>query len=186
MTSSETQPTACADVEPTTRLVPAELEDILDSFAVLFDLVGPVLALDFPLLTRLWRRHVGAVPDDFEGAVRRALRLGYLRRVVVGVEPHILAGSSTPPPRPSLDETAEPETRLETRTPAQPDDSAAAPTRNDSASAEARELEEAAFRLQLAIDAETEKLLLFRVAVVLEVIAGLTLARELALWFAGV
>ncbi len=122
------------------------------------------------VLSGLWPRDMAPAPPlpRLEGALTRLVTSGSLRRVVVGVEPHLTLPEPGGAPHTSAAWSQAPaqERRTHAMALAEPD-------------------EQVAFDLQVAVDVEHERVLLFRVLLVLEAVGAFVLARELLLAWLG-
>jgi hypothetical protein len=141
---------------------------------------------------RQWPSGTGSELAEVPQRLQRLLALGLLRRVIIGRERHLCLdrGSAASPAQPTA---AVPPTPLPPN-PVPPDPvpldpaptSSAAPSSALAAATpipkEAAE-EHRRFRTQLLADVESERVLLFRVGIVLELLGLLTLLRHILLWY---
>lgn len=150
---------------------------------------GPLLPHDSGLLVVLWPTSTPPTPASLSGHVDALLHRGLLRRVIVGTEPHLAL------PRPSRElegyehELSSPNssnnpTTEWPNTDAGTKELAVPPSQppSESTTLSTEQSDDKAFGLRLEIDTETERVLLYRVAVVLMAIGSLTILREWVLY----
>ena len=180
--------------------------DVLASLRAMIS--GPSAVVPFmpTLLRNLWPEGHPPPPADLVGVVDNLVHRGYLRCVVVGCQRHLALPSttgrgtlpSTPPDAEKVTSAPSPPETGELVAAQAPDAAATedVPTASfqplpirstppDGGSTHHPEQtvdSERAFELQLRVDAETERVLLYRVGVVILALGGLTLLREWAMW----
>lgn len=108
---------------------------------------------DSTVLTKLWPPGFSKSLGTLEADIERLVHLGFVRRVFIGTEPHLLLPPSTTPERPQEQSTGK-----------------------------ADDPERQVFELQVRVDTETERVLLYRVFLIVLVIGGFVAAREWLLW----
>ena len=144
---------------PQGSAMPAELAAALDSLRTLLPQPGDVLPDDLDIITRLWPRDSRIEARSARAVLQRLLAVGLLRRVVIGSERYLCLAKDPEPVSPAV--TARPSAATE-KLPRLLDE----------------EEQQKLFQLQLVADVETERILLFRVGIVLELLALLTLLRH--------
>ncbi len=153
-----------------TSALPPELGQVLSSLRVLLPQAGDLLPDDDAILLHLWPRDCVSDPKQVPILVRRLLALGYLRKVIVGREAHLCLAQDPALPQASA------ETAIQTESHEQSAPQIDAKQERDHA-------EQRLFQLQMISDVETERVLLYRVAIVIELLALLTLLRQLLLYY---
>lgn len=156
--------------EPT---LPDELRPVLATLRELLREPGDLLPADDDIVVRQWPRDAKVDPKQVPGLLRRLVALGVLRKVVLGREVHLCLAANTGAvslPQASPDAT--------------PDGAGPAKSEtHDDESSDAKTAEQRLFQLQMIADVETERVLLFRVGIVLELLFLLTLLRQIVLWY---
>jgi hypothetical protein len=153
---------------PASAATPARLgvpRDLAAPYAALCEVLTQTQGLvpeDPSVLAKLWppgfAKSLGL--GTLEADIERLVHLGFVRRVFIGTEPHLLLPAA---PGPDLAKRAEP-----------------APT-----AAASEDPERQVFELQVRVDTETERVLLYRVLLIVLVIGGFVAAREWLLWVAN-
>lgn len=141
--------------------LPAELHAALTGLKCLMPHPGDMLPADPEILQRLWPRSSELQPASAVRLIERLQALGLVRRLIVGREPHLCLGESLPPPMAALQESST----------ARPQPEAADLAANHH------------FQLQLAMDVESERILLYRVGIVLALLGLFVLMRHCLLWY---
>lgn len=158
------------------RPLSADAEAVLAAVSDLAHSPGSLVPCDSQLLRALWPSTVPPA-TSVENGLRELLQAGLLRQVVVGTAAHVTAAT----PGPAATQAGSTSTQVGPElapTPTAP----AVPPRDDRRLADTPDLlDERLFELGVAVDAETERLLLYRLLLVLEAVAGVMMLRELAL-----
>lgn len=127
---------------------------------------GDLLPADPVILSRLWGDGAPTPPLEVGSRLEALVGLGLVRRIFVQREPHIAlprAHQATPAERPEAP-VAEPRATI-------------APSSSTERSAD--------FERLVTLDVERERVLLYRIAIVLEVLVAAVLLRALALTWLG-
>lgn len=139
--------------------VPRDLSPV---HAALSEVIGQAQGLvpeDAVILAKLWPPGFAKAPGTLAADIDRLVHLGLVRRVFIGAEPHLLLPPAAPPERSKQ-------------------------ASKEQAPLAAEDPERQVFELQVRVDTETEGVLLYRVLLVVLVIAGFVAAREWLLWAA--
>lgn len=148
-------PRASADAQGKDGL-PAELAAALSTLRALLPQPGDLLPEDPQIISRQWPRDSEIDAGIAPRLLGRLTALGQVRRVILGQERYLcLAGSREPVPL---------------RVAPQPEGG------EDSEN-------QKRFQLQMTADVESERILLFRVGIVLELLALSVLLRHCLLWY---
>lgn len=164
--------------------LPAELRPMLSVLRELLPEPGDLLPAEDDIVMRLWPRDHGIDPRQVPSLLRRLVALGFLRRVVLGREVHLCLHkerqeSGAPPKESSAAAaTTDSPSPAQIQAQAEGEKHPSAPAIGEEKSAEHR-----LFQLQMIADVETERVLLFRVGIVLELLALLTLLRQILLFY---
>ena len=157
-----------------TGLEPSIEVELLDSVEIglqsLFRRLGPLIPADPHVLATLWPDRRPPVVDELAEGIARQVALGRLRIVHLGDEPHL-----TPLSRYET-ATADRTEMEQLRAPRELARGSAARALQAPRSDDARDDVQ---QLELAIDAEHERVVLYRVLIVMEVIGLLLFARTL-------
>lgn len=154
------EPSLSAPASPARLGVPRDLAPLHAALCELITRAEGLAPEDTAVLTKLWpagfSRPLGTLSSDIE----RLIHLGLVRRVFIGTEPHLVL------PEAAAQEPVAAERTLGISTDTE----------------KANDPERDVFELQVRVDTETEGVLLYRVLLVVLVIAGFVAAREWLLW----
>lgn len=174
---------------------PAELRiEILS----MFERLGPIMPADPALWRALWMGPDRPARDEVARTLAALVRDGLLRRIVLGSELHLAIAFQNEPvgpdradpgqsraARPSLlvvRTRSEPDRNTHSASAVDDDDdegtAAETPTAETPAAGPAAAGPDAIASLEIAIDTERERLVLYRVAIVLQILVLLILARQ--------
>lgn len=148
-------PRASADA-PEKAGLPAELAAALATLRLLLPQPGDLLPEDPQIISRQWPRDSVIDAGLAPRLLDRLIALGQVRRVILGQERYLCLTASREPAPPRV---------------------AAQPEGGEDAENQKR------FQLQMIADVESERILLFRVGIVLELLALLVLLRHCLLWY---
>lgn len=172
---------------PIAVALPPDLTQTLQTLRLLLPAPGDLLPEDPQIVMRQWPSGTGVDLAEVPQRLQRLLALGLVRRVIIGRERHLCldrGDASGPtllePAAPSNPAPASPTTK--SPAPANPAPANPAPAAPAAVPTESSE-EHRRFRTQLLADIETERVLLFRVGIVLELLGLLTLLRHILLWY---
>lgn len=152
--------------------LPAELRPIVAALRRLLPEPGDLLPADDQIILRLWPRDLEIDCTQVPSLLDRLVVLGVLRRVIIGREAHLCL-SRVP-------------NRAKESGPAAATIQISAPSQSEATQEDPQEeknAEHRLFQLQMTADVETERVLLFRVGIVLEFLGLLTLLRQILLWY---
>jgi hypothetical protein len=154
---------------PPQEAIADELRPILSTLRTLLPEPGDLLPADDAIIMRQWPRDEGIDVSQVPALLARLVSIGLLKRVVIGREAHLCLCRA-----PAVVKKESPIEQTKSPTENPPDEA----PKTAPASAEHR-----LFQLQMIADVETERVLLFRVGVVLELLGLITLLRQILLWY---
>jgi hypothetical protein len=167
---------------PIAVTLPADLTQTLQTLRLLLPAPGDLLPEDPQIVMRQWPGGSGVDLAEVPQRLQRLLALGLVRRVIIGRERHLClergdvkSPTAQEPAAPSSPATPNPAAP----NPATPNPATPLPGTSPTEASE----EKRRFRAQLLADVETERVLLFRVGIVLELLGLLTLLRHILLWY---
>jgi len=154
------EPSLSVPASPARLGVPRDLAPLYAALSELITRAEGLAPEDSTVLTKLWPAGFSKPLGTLRSDIERLVHLGLVRRVFIGTEPHlVLPAFATQEPV-----AAERALGVSTDT------------------AKANDPERDVFELQVRVDTETEGVLLYRVLLVVLVIAGFVAAREWLLW----
>lgn len=149
--------------------LPPELAATMETLQALLPQPGDLLPCEPVVILRQWPATSATPAPQVLRRLQQLVALGLVRQVILGCERYFCLAATAPAISSPPTET---EPRQAAPTPAPPP--AAKPPPDP---------EQERFQLQLGIDVEAERVLLFRVGIVLELLALLTLLRQILLTY---
>lgn len=148
-----------------------ELAATMETLQALLPQPGDLLPCEPVVILRQWPATSATPAPQVLRRLQQLVALGLVRQVILGCERYFCLAATAPAISSPPTET---EPRQAAPAPAPPPAPAAKPPPDP---------EQERFQLQLAIDVEAERVLLFRVGIVLELLALLTLLRQILLTY---